>query len=151
MKSRSPSASGSPRRRSGRWAQPTGAFSVSDTGVLVYQSTASAGSQLVWFDRAGKPVGVLGDPADYADVFLSPDGLHASASVAAPGGTRDIWTFDVARNLRTRFTFDPGNEYEGIWTPDNSRIAFNSSRGRTAESLRQIGRWDRPRGAAGRG
>jgi len=108
--------------------QPTGAFSSANTGVVVYQSTASAGSQLVWFDREGKPVGVLGDPADYADLFLSPDGLHASASIAAPGGTRDIWTFDVARNLRTRFTFDPGNEFEGIWAPDNSRIAFNSSR-----------------------
>ena len=108
--------------------QPTGAFSLADTGVLVYQSTASAGSQLVWFDREGKPVGVLGDPADYADVFLSPDGLHASASVAAPGGTRDIWTFDVARNVGTRFTSDPGNEYEGVWTRDSSRIAFNSSR-----------------------
>jgi dipeptidyl aminopeptidase/acylaminoacyl peptidase len=108
--------------------EPTGAFSVADTGILVYQSTASAGSQLVWFDRTGKPVGVLGDPADYADVFLSPDGLHASVSVAAPSGTRDIWTFDVVRNLRTPFTFDSGNEFEGIWTPDNSRIAFNSSR-----------------------
>ncbi|HEX5108164.1 MAG TPA: hypothetical protein VFV95_06950 [Vicinamibacterales bacterium] len=34
----------------------------------------------------------------------------------------------MARNVRTRFTFDQGNEYEGIWTRDNSRIAFNSSR-----------------------
>ena len=108
--------------------QPTGAFSAADTGVVVIQSTASAGSQLVWFDRAGKPMGVLGEPADYADVFLSPDGRHASASVATPGGTRDIWTFDVTRNVRTRFTFDPGDEYEGVWTRDNSRIAFNSSR-----------------------
>jgi Tol biopolymer transport system component len=108
--------------------QPTGAFSSSDTGVVVYQSTASAGSQLVWFDREGKPIGVLGDPADYADLFLSPDGLYASASIAAPRGTRDIWTFDVARNVGTRFTVDPGNEFEGIWAPDNSRIAFNSSR-----------------------
>jgi eukaryotic-like serine/threonine-protein kinase len=109
-------------------AQSTGAYSAADTGVVVYQSTASAGSQLVWFDRAGKPVGVLGEPADYADMFLSPDGRHASASVATPDGTRDIWTFDVARNVRTRFTFDPGDEYEGVWTRDNSRIAFNSSR-----------------------
>jgi Tol biopolymer transport system component len=34
----------------------------------------------------------------------------------------------VTRNVRTRFTFDPGDEYEGVWTRDNSRIAFNSSR-----------------------
>jgi Tol biopolymer transport system component len=108
--------------------QPTGAFSAAETGVIVYQSTAAAGSQLVWFDRAGRPAGVLGDAADYADVFLSPDGRHASASIATPGGTRDIWTFDVTRNVPTRFTFDSGNEFEGIWTRDNSRIAFNSNR-----------------------
>jgi Tol biopolymer transport system component len=108
--------------------QPSGAFSASDTGVLVYQATQSEGSQLVWFDRTGRAVGVLGDPADYADVFLSPDGLHASASIGASGGARDIWTFDVARNLRTRLTFDAGNEFEGVWTTDNRWIAFNSSR-----------------------
>jgi Tol biopolymer transport system component len=94
----------------------------------VYQSTASAGSQLVWFDRAGQPVGVLGDAAEYADLFLSPDGRNASVSVATRDGTRDIWTFDVASNLSKRFTFDPGDEFEGVWAPDNSRIAFNSSR-----------------------
>jgi Tol biopolymer transport system component len=115
--------------------QAAGAFSAADTGVVVYQSAASAGSQLVWFNREGKPVGVLGDPADYADLFLSPDGLHASASIAAAGGTRDIWTFDVARNLRTRFTSDPGNEFEGIWAPDSSRIAFNSSRNGASMNL----------------
>jgi Tol biopolymer transport system component len=110
-------------------SEPIGAFSVAETGVLVYQATPAAGSQLVWFDRAGKPIGVLGDPAAYADVFLSRDGLHAAVSVEESGGTRDIWTYDVARNLRTRFTFDPGDEFEGVWSPDNSRIAFNSSRG----------------------
>jgi serine/threonine protein kinase/Tol biopolymer transport system component len=108
--------------------ESTGAFSVGDTGALVYQSTASAGSQLVWFDRAGQPVGVLGDAAEYADLFLSPDGRNASVSVATRDGTRDIWTFDVASNLSKRFTFDPGDEFEGVWAPDNSRIAFNSSR-----------------------
>jgi Tol biopolymer transport system component len=106
-----------------------GTFSVSQTGVIVYQSTSTAGSQLVWFDREGRPLGVLGDPAEYGDVFLSQDGRRASASRPGPGAvTRDIWTFDVERNLGTRATFDPGNEYEGIWSPDKSRMVFNSDR-----------------------
>ena len=38
-------------------------FTVSDTGVLVYQPAAAQGSQLVWFDREGRQLGTVGDPA----------------------------------------------------------------------------------------
>jgi Tol biopolymer transport system component len=106
-----------------------GMVTASQTGVVVYQSTSVAGSQLVWLDSAGRALGVLGDPAEYGDVFVSPDGLRASASRPSPErATRDIWTFDVSRNLGTRFTVEPGNEYEGVWSRDGSRVAFNSDR-----------------------
>jgi Tol biopolymer transport system component len=36
--------------------------------------------------------------------------------------------FDVARGLRTRFTFDPADDYFPIWSPDGSRIVFSSFR-----------------------
>ena len=76
--------------------------------MLAYQTgPAAAGSQLVWFDRTGKQIGVLGDPAVYSDLELSPDGKRASVSIPAQAGTRDIWLYDVARGLPTRFTFDP--------------------------------------------
>jgi len=43
-----------------------GTFSVSQSGVLAYQTGFSVvRSQLVWFDRSGKQVGTLGDLADY--------------------------------------------------------------------------------------
>ena len=72
---------------------------------------------------------LLGDRADYADLFLSPDGKNASISVAEPGAiSRDIWTFDVVRGLRTRFTFDPDDEFEAPWSHDGSRRAFNLRR-----------------------
>jgi len=55
-----------------------GAFSVSETGALAYQTGLSGEvrSQLTWFDRSGKQIGVLGDQADYGDVQLSPDGTQ---------------------------------------------------------------------------
>src|SRR5205814_1639930 len=44
-----------------------GAFTVSDNGVLAYQAGSSVvRSQLAWFDRTGRQLSVLGDPADYA-------------------------------------------------------------------------------------
>jgi dipeptidyl aminopeptidase/acylaminoacyl peptidase len=107
----------------------SGVFSASDNGVLAYQTgTATAGSQLVWFDRTGKQVGMLGDAAAYSDLEFSPDGKRASVSIPEAGKGRDIWLYDITRGLRTRFTFDPADELESIWSPDGSQIVFNSRR-----------------------
>jgi serine/threonine protein kinase len=109
---------------------PSGVFSASENGVLVYQGGgATANFQLVWFDRTGKQIGVLGEPAAYNSLELSPDGRQASVSIPDESGKgRDIWLYDVARGLRTRFTFDRANALASIWSPDGSRVVFNSGR-----------------------
>ena len=78
-----------------------GMLTASQSGVVVYQSTSAAGSQLVWFDSAGRALGVLGDSGGVPETCSSrSDGLRASASrPSAERATRDIWTFDVGRNL----------------------------------------------------
>ena len=109
---------------------PTAIFSASENGVLTYQTgTAVSGSQLVWFDRTGKRIGMLGDSAAYSDIDLSPDGKRVSFSIPDQAGRGwDIWIYDLTRNLRTRFTFDAANELNAIWSPDSSRLVFNSNR-----------------------
>ena len=115
---------------SGSVTGAAGAFTVSDTGVLAYQTGAGVvRSQLVWFDREGKQIGVLGDQADYSDIELSPDGQRVAVGVLYPAeGTRDLWLYDVKRELRTRFTFDSASEFEPIWSPDGDRLAFARSK-----------------------
>ncbi len=113
--------------------EPTGplsaAFTVSENGILAYQAASGPGSQLVWLDRQGRPQGVLGDPARYADLELSPDGRLAIVSVLDPGtNTRDLWMFDVDRGVRTRFTLDRGDDVAPIWSPDGTRVVFASNR-----------------------
>ncbi len=116
-----------PNRFRLKGATPYGLFSASENGVLAYQTgTAAAGSQLVWFDRTGKKIGVLGDSALYTDLELSPDGKRASVSLPGTGGPRDIWLYDLARGLPTRFTFGQ-DALTSIWSPDGSRIVFNST------------------------
>jgi Tol biopolymer transport system component len=105
------------------------AFSVSETGALAYQPASGSGSQLVWFDREGRRLGVLGEPADYGDVDLSPDGRRAAVTVLdAAVNTRDIWVFDIARGVRSRLTFDPADDVTPVWSEDGSRILFASNR-----------------------
>lgn len=107
----------------------TGAFSVSQTGVLLYQTGVSAGTQLAWFDRAGKLQGLLGDPRGYRDVQLSPDERWVSVSVSSGGGQADVWVFDVARNLSRRLTFGEGGAASAVWTPDSQYLIYGARRG----------------------
>jgi Tol biopolymer transport system component len=102
-------------------------FSVSETGALVFATAPPPAYELTWFDRAGQRSGSLGSPDDYADVSLSPDGTQAAVSLGEPGtANRDLWLFDVARGVRTRFTSTPGPETHTIWSPDGSRVVFDS-------------------------
>ena len=105
-------------------------FTVSDTGVLVFQEDPSPGYDLVWYDREGRRTGTLGTSADYADVSLSPDGRRVLVSIGEPPTmNRDLWIFDVARGIRTRFTASPEPEAHNIWSPDGSRIVFDRRKG----------------------
>jgi eukaryotic-like serine/threonine-protein kinase len=105
-----------------------GAFTVSETGVLAYQDAGtSTASRLVWFDRGGKRLAVVGDPLQYSTVNLSPDGSRATFAVAEEGQVTDVWIVDVRTGHRSRFTFDPGREANGTWSPDGTRIAYDSA------------------------
>jgi len=104
-------------------------FSVTESGMLAYQQASGPGSQLVWFDRAGRRLGTLGEPADYGDVVLSPDGRRAAVSVLdAAVNTRNIWVFDVARGVRTRVTNDPADDASPAWSADSNQLLFASNR-----------------------
>ncbi len=99
---------------------------MSANGVLAYQQGRSAASsELVWFDRAGKPLGGLGDPADYSDIELSPDDKRAVVAVRDPAARGlDLWIFEIARNVRTRLTSDPASESGGRWSHDGRTIVY---------------------------
>jgi Tol biopolymer transport system component len=105
-------------------------FSASENGVLAWLDSADRkNSQLVWVDAAGNHLGKVGEPADYSSPSLSPDGGKLAVAIRdAATKQRDIWIFDLARGSRTRFTFDPADDLNPVWSPDASRIAWTSDR-----------------------
>jgi Tol biopolymer transport system component len=105
-------------------------FSVSDTGLLLYQpGAASEDSRLVWLDRDGREQGTVGRPADYRNPVLSHDRKRVAASILDPQTQQDdIWILDVERGTSTRLTFDPADDFRPLWSPDDRTIYFISDR-----------------------
>jgi serine/threonine protein kinase/Tol biopolymer transport system component len=102
------------------------AYSVSQSGLLVYRSGPGwEGDQLVWFDRAGKPLGQVGT-AGYVHPWLSPDEKRVAA--VRWGDQARLWLIDLARGTSSRFTFGPADDFSAVWSPDGSRIVFASNR-----------------------
>ena len=104
-------------------------FSASQNGRLLYRS-GSANSQLTWVDRSGKPLGTIGEPRRLGLTFsIAPDQQHVvTEQYDADGRADDLWIFDFARGLATRFTFDPASDARPVWSPDGSKVAFSSMR-----------------------
>jgi len=111
-----------------KWA----VFAVSDTGVLVAQgSSAASFSQPVWFDRKGKELGVVSQPAVYGNVSIAPDERTVAVNRSDTGSLNtDIWTYDLQRDRAKRLTFDTAFIAGPIWSPDARRLVYFSNQTR---------------------
>jgi Tol biopolymer transport system component len=105
-------------------------FSASQDGVLTYQTgSAISETTLEWRDRSGRQLETLGDPAHYRLVRLSPDGERAVTQIVdMESGTQDLWVYEIDRDIRTRFTFDPLADVTPVWSADGETIYFSSNR-----------------------
>jgi Tol biopolymer transport system component len=103
-----------------------GAFSVSDTGTLVYGTTGTSLTQLMWFDRSGNALGTVGGSEPFGQPSLSPDDKTVAVERVDPiTQDQDIWLIDTGRNLPSRFTSHPNNiTFMPVWSPDGARILF---------------------------
>jgi Tol biopolymer transport system component len=100
--------------------------SVALDGTLVYLGyPAFRQMRLVWRDRKGTYVGQLIQlQRAISEPAISPDGRFVAVS-AKEGGNPDIWVHDIARGIKTRLTFDHGDDSRPIWSPDGKKIVFS--------------------------
>jgi len=110
-----------------RW---TGSYALSDTGLLLYQGGGVIQKgQLTWIGLDGKNLGIVGEAASIWRTHLSPDGRRAVTSVVGANGLSDIWIYDLARGLGSRFTFGPDSSLFPVWSPDGQRLVYADGNG----------------------
>lgn len=107
-------------------------FSVSANGTLFY-GTMGSGQKVKfgWRDRAGKPLGTIGEPFEPLlgrSFRISPDQSRVGY-LAVTGGNQqsDVWILEMARGLSTRFTFSGAESAR--WSPDGKQIYYSDNRG----------------------
>jgi serine/threonine protein kinase/Tol biopolymer transport system component len=106
-------------------------YAVSAAGLLMYvpEDTAGSARTLVWVDRQGHETPLPAPSRAYAYPRISPDGSRVALDIRDQ--EQDIWTWDVARETLSRFTFDPAADTQPVWTPDGKRIVWS----RTGQGL----------------
>jgi eukaryotic-like serine/threonine-protein kinase len=112
------------------WASASG-------NLLAYRTEASDRPHLTWIHPDGKRQSDTGTDEFYTHVRVSPDGSRAAMQLADSSGNIDIWTWDFARRIKTRQTFDPKPDRTPTWSPNGREIAFTSLRTRVWQLFRK--------------
>jgi serine/threonine protein kinase len=100
-------------------------FDVAANGTLVYGlgSGFQGRRTLVWVDRQGRETPLKVPDRAYVYPRLSPDGTRVALSIRDQQD--DIWVWDLAREVLTRLTVNPGPDQYPVWTPDGRRLLFS--------------------------
>ncbi|HSP07938.1 MAG TPA: hypothetical protein VLR94_12235, partial [Acidobacteriota bacterium] len=105
-----------------------GAFSASAQGVLSFGKLDEAQKEIVWHDRNGKELGSMGQPADYREPSMSPDGKKVVIEKRdLETDNNDLWIVELSRGTFSRFTFESSNEVSPVWSPDGKAVIYCSN------------------------
>jgi Tol biopolymer transport system component len=112
--------------------------------VLAYRTGARPDTELVWLNRSGATVGLVGEPGPLGGLRISPDGGTVAFARMDPRTDRyDIWTIDLATGIPSRLTNEPTGVGDRVWSPDGRSVAYFSRRkGKTDLYYQTVGARD---------
>jgi len=108
-------------------------FAVFDAAgkTLVTQTRAGKGankSQLTWFDRHGKQLGLVGPPELVSNPKISPDGKRVAVDqIDTDGRHVNIWIHDLNSDAASRLGFGPWLEQVTVWSPDSKQVIYTAN------------------------
>jgi Tol biopolymer transport system component len=102
---------------------PFGTASFSATSDVLAYASGVAELQLQWMDRRGNSLGRIGEPGDYRQMTLSPDGRRAIVSQGAA-----LWVLDLEREgIASRLTQEALRASDHAWSEDGNEIVMTGS------------------------
>jgi serine/threonine protein kinase len=106
-----------------------GAFSVSQSGNLVYQSNNQIINKIGFVDRNGISKEILFQKSIYNSTRISPDNTKiAFDELDSEGKNSTIWQYDILRKIMSRVSYNPNFRYSPVWSPDSKKIVFFDNR-----------------------
>ncbi len=109
------------------WLQQDGlgGFAVSPNGTLAYirASEWNVETRLAWLDRAGVETPLAVPRGALAEPRLSPDGRWIALTMTQP--KRDLWLYDVSREVLSRLTSAGGAAFGSVWAPNSRSLVYS--------------------------
>ena len=102
------------------------ALAVSANGILAYAAGGRMlldNAEIIAVNRAGVVHVLSPNPRSFAEPAVAPDGQSLAITIHAAND--DIWLFNRARGVLTRFTFAAGDNQVSIWSGDGSHVIYS--------------------------
>jgi dipeptidyl aminopeptidase/acylaminoacyl peptidase len=101
-------------------------FSASERLLVFAQNAGARTTRMVWYDRSGNELSMVGPTGDYLSVGMAPDGRTVVASRAEDPLPPDLWLFDTGVGRGIRLTRDNVPQLAPVVAPGGVRIFFSS-------------------------
>ena len=103
-------------------------FDLSETGTLaIATGTVGGVRSLAWVDRDGREEPIDAPVGSYITPRLSSDDARLAVD-RTDGGDSNLWVHDLVRGTETLVTTDPATDWTPLWTQDDQRLMFFSTR-----------------------